>query len=209
MATAAFAQEKVTFTPKYEVGPFAKYDFLMTVEMGGMEVKVQSTVNQSVKKVGETIDWEAGFENLKLTVNGEDQDLPVSPVLVKTKDGMPVDISGGIEGSDNRRTYVVMHHLVPTKEVGPGDKFSGTIAATGDSGEVTVDAKFEGPEEVSGKKGFKFTATGSEKNSGFKWTQTYWLAADSKLIKLETKFKEMPIPAMSANVDGSVTMTSK
>jgi hypothetical protein len=209
LVSAAFAQEKVAFTPKYEVGPHAKFDFKMLVEMSGMEVKLASTVNQAVKKVGETIDWEAGFEGLKLTINGEDQDLPVSPVSVKTKDGIPVDIYGGIEGSDNRRTYLVLHHLVPSKEVAPGDKFTGTIPGSGEAGEVTIEAKYEGPEEVAGKKGFKFTSSGAEKGSSFKWTQTYWLAPDSKLMKLETKFKALPIPGMNSEVDGSLSLTTK
>jgi len=191
-------------------GDTIKHKWEMTLQVAGLEAVAKATLNTKVIKAeGDQVQQTTEFQNFSVMLDGSDPGVPVATqeATVK-KDGTVIRASGGIEGGDPVRTYLLMHFVAPTKELAVGETYEQKIAEQKEGGvpAFTFKGKYVGKETVKNIPGFKFETTLKEDSAeGLESTNVYVVAADGRILKIESKFVRLPIPIAGQNVDGKIS----
>jgi hypothetical protein len=208
LAAFALAQDKVKVTPKLEEGQSTTVTAKIKMDVGGAEALITADLTQKLTKKAEPLEWEINWANSKVTVDGNEMEAPISAIMVKTKgDGIPTSIEGGISGTDSTRTFLTVYHIIPTMELAKDEKQTLTMAKSETLGtdEITLEIAFAGMEGED----FKFVLKGKEKTGDFNFENTYVVNKDGKLLKLDGKFSNLPIPIAGTNGSGSIELRAK
>lgn len=206
LGLCAFTFEKVKIEPKFEKGQKTKWKTDLKIKVGENQADLFGNIIVTTDETGDTVKMTYDWENPKATLDGNDLDLPFNATKVTlNKAGEVQDISGGIEGSDVVRTFLAAFAHFPKDELEKDGKWAATYPKIEkiDLGERKVEGTYLGSEEVSGKKAEKFKT--SMKEGEFSVTMTYWTQPDGKLLKIESSFTQMPVPATGSNGDGTFT----
>lgn len=203
----ALAQDKVQFTPKYEKGQKLQQNLEMTLTLTSVEAKVSGKIvtdvtEASAEKTSLSFNW----DNLKVLLNDEEQTVPMDVCKVTLdKDGFVKNLDGGIQGADQTRMFLTTYFIPPTKAVAANDTWT-TVMPKNDFlslGEITYSGKYLGSEKLGEVSAHKFQLTMAEKGNDFSVDSTVWADASGATLKMEGKFKNMPVPVANESANGS------
>lgn len=209
LVAVAGAQDKIKVPAPSKDAYTAAFE--MTVSVQGMDAKVhgnlkfEQSVDNSILKVI------SDFSDIKVEVGGSEVPVPTSTLELSVKtDGEVTAAKGGLEGADMARTALLMWFVPPTGEIAKGESYSREFKASGDVPARKVENRFEGAETVDGKTLWKFTQKLTEPgNGGLTSDSTFWLDESGKLVRLESKFENLPIPQAGDVVSGRLTLVRK
>ncbi len=206
LATVALAFDKIKVTPKFEAGQKTKWKTELKMSVGGTEALLTGVIVNTVKSVdGGVVKFEDGWENPKAVVGGEEMAIPFAATSYSVNAaGELQEVSGGIEGTDVVRNFLVTFAHFPKEELEKDGKWTATYAKTDkmEIGERKVEGTYLGEEEVLGKKAHKFKTKMTE--GEFMASMTYWTTLEGKVIKIDGEFANLPIPIAGDNASGTV-----
>ncbi|HSI71850.1 MAG TPA: hypothetical protein VK934_01625 [Fimbriimonas sp.] len=205
-------QGTVDFKPK--VGQKLRYAAHLSLDIGGNEATVDSTIDTEVKKSDDkVIEITGKWSDLKIAVGGNEIDANASDSTAEfDPSGKPIMIRGGIEGSDAVQQLLVTLFIPPMgKELTPGMKYTVDVPAVKDEiPAFKYEGEYVGKETLDGKTVHRFKAVGTVAGEGgMKTTQTILVKEDGVTQKVEAEFKGMDVPAAGAKADGKATLTLK
>lgn len=197
-------------------GEVTKYKMSGELEVMGQSVGFTATLVNKTIKVDEKGNYtvEGSQMDAKLNVGGSEMDLPAgtATTTVYKPDGTVLDVQGeGVEMGGFRMANL-MSTIVPDRELKAGDTWTSEIK--GDPAKQTVDVKgsytLEAIEKLDGADVAKIAfemkeATGEATASvkGTAWVET----KGGNLIKMESTWKDVPVPGSPTPVSGKMTMT--
>ncbi|MEQ1932927.1 MAG: hypothetical protein ABL962_03475 [Fimbriimonadaceae bacterium] len=208
VASLSLAQDKVLIQPKWEKGQKQSLKFEITFALTGAEANMSGTAVTEAKEVtAEGVEATVTFDAFKLTVNGEEPGMPVTPYAVKyDSKGALISASGGVEGSDVSRTFILTQCYFPEEAIAKDGTWKQTIAESKklEIGERTVEGTYLGTESIGGKDCHKFKAKMTEKGNSFTTEGTYWVNATGQIQKMELTYSNLPVPAAGMSANGTV-----
>lgn len=215
-ASVAFAQGTVATADVAKIvlaakeGDAIKHKWELTLQVAGIEAVAKATLNSKVEKAENgQISQGTEFQDFSVLLDGTDPGIPVAKQEIVVKaDGTLVSAKGGIEGGDPVRTYLLMHFVPPTKELAVNEEYEHKFAEQKDAGipAFTFKGKYVGKETVLDIAGFKFETTMKEDlEGGVEATNVFVVAADGRILKLDSKFVRLPVPVAGQSVDGKIT----
>jgi hypothetical protein len=207
-SVSAFAQAKVTIAIKPVKDAIVKHKTELRLAVMGTEAVLTATAERTTKVVdGAKFESTVVMKDFKLDVNGSDPGLQVDDTkIVETTDGTVFSLTGGIQGSDNLRSFLGQHFIAPRAEIAEGEEYTIEFAEQkeGQVPAFKVVGKYIGAAEAAGKKGHKFTLKLTEPGEGgFTSESTFVVLEDGTILSAEGKFKNLPIPAVGQSVEGS------
>lgn len=206
----ALAQDKVQLTPKFEKGQKFQQNLEMTLTLSSVEAKVNGKIvtdvtEASAEKTSLSFNW----DNLKVLLNDEEQTVPMDVCKVTLdKDGFLKNLDGGIQGADQTRMFLTTYFIPPTKALAVNDTWT-TVMPKNEFltlGEITYSGKYLGPEKIGDASAHKFQVTMAEKGNDFSVDSTVWTDASGATLKMEGKFKNMPVPVANESANGTFKM---
>lgn len=210
-AGAAMAQTppptKVKIVPTPKVGDQQKLKWQMKTSFQGEDAVVTSNVVNEVKAVdGDVVEFVTHWNDFNVAIGESSHTLPHDDLDVRVKtDGTVLKVTGGIEGSDAPRTYLLLQFLPPADEIAAGTSYTRKFDADKAAGlpAHTVATTYVGPDKVGDQPAQKFVAHYSEPDSHLSAETTYWVKEDGTILKASCKFMNLPIPAIGQDADGS------
>ncbi|HET6385796.1 MAG TPA: hypothetical protein VFJ58_20585 [Armatimonadota bacterium] len=177
-----------------------------TVGPNGADAQIKLTSSSTVKDVKDNGDVviETQDQPGKLTINGNDMDIPGGQLTTLTFDttGKLVDFKsdpGGILAPETSRQLEIMRMpILPDKAVVAGDSWQSTFDNPAVKGnKFTVRTTFVGMDKVDGANLWKLSQAGAPQTdaNGAKmgFDATYWLdPASGQLVKSEIKITDEP-----------------
>lgn len=203
----ALAQDKVQITPKWEKGQKIKQTFEMTLTLATVEAKVSGIMLSEVLEAAAdktTISFK--YDPLKVMLNDEEQSVPFDPCKITLgKDQSVTFVDGGLQGADQTRIFLAGHFVPPAKEVAVNDTWTSTVPKNESTGvgEISYEGKYLGPEKIGDASAHKFQIKMTEKGNDFSVETTVWSDTAASPLKIEGKFKNMPVPVASDVANGS------
>lgn len=208
IGSLCIAQDKVLIQPKWEKGQKHSLKFEITFALTGAEANMSGTATTEAKEVSaEGVGATVTFEAFKLTVNGEEPGMAATPYDVKfDAKGELVSASGGVEGSDVSRTFLLTQCYFPQEAIGKDGTWKQTIAESKklEVGERVVEGTYLGTEVIGGKDCHKLKAKMTEKGNSFTTEGTYWVNATGHIQKMELTYSNLPVPAAGMSANGTV-----
>ena len=176
----------------------------------GNEALLDSKIKYKVTEAGaDAIKHLYEWENPSLVLDGTPMEFPFNPIKVTTDAKSFIkSVEGGLEGSDGLRTFLLTHFFVPVDAVTESKAVKQTIAKDEKLGleELTIETTLLGEEDLSGSKALKFSQKLSEKGNNFTVESTVWITAEGKILKVDGKYKDLPIPAANTLGEGTIKM---
>ena len=209
LAATSFAQDKLTIVAAKKVGDVSKHAWQMNINAVGQEVVVKANLEATIKKIeANSVESTRVWKDFTVDMGGQSPNVPVEDMTVTAKsDNEPVTIAGGVQGTDNFRSYLILNFILPPVPVAAGDKYTKEVAGKGDAPSYKVETTYEKDEEVDGVKLHKFVAKLAENGAdGISATTNYWVSDAGDVIKADATFKNLPIPAVGQNVEGKMTL---
>ncbi|MDX2065915.1 MAG: hypothetical protein SFX74_09260 [Fimbriimonadaceae bacterium] len=210
LAAALSSAQSVTISPVYKEGDKIVHSLTLNLDISGLAQGVlKADLTSLVGKVtAETTEVKSTFDNLSVLVNDSDAGTTaVEMVRVLNRDGSLKDVTGGLQGGDNYRTSLLTTFFAPEAAVNAGDTYERKFPENKSAGigALTAKGKYIGEAEVAGQKGYKFTLTLKEAGEdAFDAEVTYVVQADGRILSIDGKFKNMPIPAAGAVATGTI-----
>jgi hypothetical protein len=210
LAAAVSSAQSITIKPVYKEGDKFVHALTLNLDISGLAQGVAKADLTTVigKVTAETTEIKSTFENLSVMVNDSDAGTAAGEMIrIVNADGSLKDVTGGLQGGDNYRTSLLTTFFAPEAEIKVGDSYERKFAENKAAGigEVTVKGKYIGEAEVGGQKGHKFTLTLNEKGEGGLDAEvTYVVQPDGRILLIDGKFKNMPIPAAGAIATGTI-----
>lgn len=209
LAAAALAVGGIKIEPKFEAGQKSKMKTSFKVKVGDVQAELSGTLIMTVKAIdGDAVKQTFDWEDPKAVMNGEEAEVPFAPTdATVNKAGEVQEVTGGIQGTDPARTFLLGFAHLPTTELEKDGKWSAKYPKNDkmELGERTVEGTYLGEEEVGGKKAHKFNTV--MKEGGLSVTMTYWATLDGKVLKFNSEFTGYPVPV--AGGEGSGTLTGE
>ncbi len=207
VATLGFAQDKVLIQPKWEKGQKHSLKFEITFDLGGTAAKMTGTALHEAKSVSaEGTEAAVTLDGFKIEVEGADQGIPFAPYALKyDAKGQIKSATGGIEGSDAARTFLLTQCYLPQEAITKDGTWKQVLAESKELevGERTVEGTYLGTEAIGGKDFHKFKVKMVEKGNSFTTDGTYWVDTLGQVQKLDVTYQNLPVPAVGANSNGT------
>jgi len=204
----ALAQDQIKLEPKWTKGEKSKYAFQFDMVLPDAEVRVKGGIASEIK---DTSKLTYTFQDVSVVAADQTIEAPYEPALIVLDSaGFVKEFEGGITGGDNVRMFLALHFIPPSKELAKGETWKHTFPKnTGLSLEaMNYEAKYIGPEKIGDTEAFKFETKLTETDSGaFTVENTFFVDKAGKVVKLEGKFKNMPVPAAQQSSDGKVSFS--
>jgi hypothetical protein len=208
----AFAQgekAKVAVSPK--AGAVAKYKWDLKLEADSLQATAKAVLETTTKSADQdAVETVTVWKDLEVEIAGSNPGVPVEDLVVRSKpSGEALSLTGGIRGSDAARLYLLTRFIAPSADIAEGESY--TVDFPEKSGTPVPAHKivttYVGKADLKGKAALKFVSKYSESDSqAMAGETTYWVLADGTLLKAESKFQRMPVPAFGQPVSGSVTL---
>lgn len=210
----AAQDSKVKFSLPTKAGYDQNYRVHVLVNVGGIEAELTGKLNSKVTKAdSEKADFSLALTDLALSLNGSDNDTPeFSPVAVtlSSKNGIE-SVKGGTDAIDGPRFYLLWHFPVPTAELEKDKPWKGELAASKESGcpKCNVEVTYLGNEDLNGKTCRKCKVNINEVGNpdAFSCEGIFWITENCQVLKMETTFKNLPIPAAGGSGSGKVIVS--
>ena len=209
LAATSFAQDKLNFVSTKKVGDVTKHAWQMNINAVGQEVVVKANLEATVKKVEEkSVELVRVWKDFTIDMGGQSPNVPVEDMTVTAKpDNEPITVVGGVQGTDNFRSYLILNFVLPPAPIGVGEKYTKEVAGKGDAPSYKVETVYETDEDVDGVKLHKFVAKLAENGAdGISATTNFWVSDAGEVIKADATFKNLPIPAVGQSVEGKMTL---
>lgn len=207
LTAIALAAGGIKITPKYEKDQKTKWKTELKMNVGDTEALLGGTIVATTKSAeGDAIKQTYDWENAKAIVGGEEMGVPFAPTdVVLNKAGELQEVSGGIQGTDVARTFLVLFAHLPQAEVEKDGTWKATYPASSkmELAERKVEGTYKGEEEVSGKKAHKFQVKMAE--GEFKTDLTYWATDKGRVLKVKGEFDGLPVPIAGAVAKGTIS----
>jgi hypothetical protein len=207
LASIALASGGIKITPKFEKDQKTKWKTELKMNVGDTEALLTGTIVGVTKSAdGDAIKLSYDWENGKAIVGGEEMGVPFAPTDVTVnKAGELQEASGGIQGTDVVRTFLILFAHLPQAEIEKDGTWKATYPASTkmELAERKIEGKYQGEEEVSGKKAHKFNVKMVE--GEFKTDTTYWATEEGRILKVKGEFDGLPVPIAGAIAKGTIT----
>ena len=211
LAALSFGQDKVKIESAGKVGDSVKHALEVDYDFGGTTAKLVTKMVTKVKKVNpSTVEKTLDYEDLKVTVDENEMPLQMSQIEFSlASNGELKEITGGVDGNDNARSYLLVMFIVPDKELAANEKWSFESKGNEKAGipAYKYEATYVGPEKVGADDAFKYTTKLTETGGSLGSKITYWVAKDGKILKADGEFTGLMIPAAGAEASGKVRLS--
>lgn len=195
----------IKIEPKFEKDQRSKLRASMVFKVGDMQADLSGDIVVTTKSVdGDTIIQTFDWENPKAVIGGDEAEVPFAPTEVTlNKAGELENVTGGIQGSDVVRTFLLGFAHLPQTEVEKDAKWNAVYPKSEkmDLGERKVEGTYLGEEEVAGKKAHKFTTSLTE--GELQATMIYWTTLEGKIVKFTTEYSGLPVPVAGGSATGT------
>ncbi len=201
-------QDKVKIEPKFTANQKTKYKISMNFKVSSGEATVSSDVASNVTAAdekGATVEYT--WTDTKVAFNGQDLTPNNNPYVAKfDATGALVEVTGGMEGTDAVRTFLLLYPHLPKDELAKDGTWKATLPkdAKLELAERTIEGTYLGPEDVAGKKTLKLKIKVAETGTTFKTNLTCWVTADGQMVKVDGDFSGLQIPAVNEESEGHV-----
>lgn len=202
----------VVVTPKQGASVTQVLSLKSSFNDSDVNVTVTSlTTTKSVEK--DEYSLLAKLTDVKVEVGGNEMALPYEDInLTLSNSGEVKKITGGLQGPDIARLYLLTHFVPPTTDLAPSEKYSIKFEASKDSSipAHTFDGVYVGTTDFEGKPALKFTAKYSE--PGKESTSAdidFVVQTDGTVLQATSKFKNLPVPSIGVSLDGTVKLNTK
>jgi hypothetical protein len=207
VSSVALAQDKVLIQPKWEKGQKHSLKFEILFDIGGMTAKMTGTAVHEAKSVStEGTEASMALEGAKLDVGGDDPGIAINGYTLKYDEkGQLKSASGGVEGSDSVRTFLLTQCYLPQEAVAKDGTWKQVLpeSKTLEIGERAVEGTYLGTEAIGGKDYHKFKVKVVEKGNSFTTDGTYWVDTLGQVQKLDVSYMNLPVPAVGGNANGT------
>ncbi|MBV6458169.1 MAG: hypothetical protein HONBIEJF_01293 [Fimbriimonadaceae bacterium] len=211
LTALSFAQDKVKLEPTAKAGESVKQALEVDYDFGGTVAKLSCRMLTKFKKsTGSNVDKTIDYEDLKVVADENELPLQVSQVEFSlAANGELKELTGGVEGNDNARTYLLIMFIAPDKELAANEKWTFESKGNDKSGipGYKYEATFVGMEKVGADDAYKYTTKLGESGGGFSVKGTYWVTKDGKVLKADNEFTALMIPAAGAEASGKVRLS--
>lgn len=199
---AVLAQDKFKPDVKWQSGAKTKFSFAINFVMADATADVSGILASEAKEEAKLVQ---SYEKVKVVVNDQELDYPFEASnIVLDKSGFLKEITGGIEGGDTARIYLATQFVIPSEPLAKGETWKKQVAKNEGLkiGDLTYEATYAGAEKLGEADSHRYTTKLTESGNDFSAENTIWVDANGKVLKLEGKFKNMPVPAASTVADG-------
>jgi hypothetical protein len=135
--------------------------------------------------------------------------LPYSQIVLSTTPSGEVrELTGGVEGNDNTRTYMVGMFIAPPKELAKDEKWIYESKGNEKTGvpAFKYELTFSGMDKIGSDDAMKFSSKLSEIGASFQVKGVWWISKEGHLLKAETEFDGLLIPAAGMEASGKVRL---
>jgi len=213
LSFAAFQDYSLKHAAK--AGEVFKYKMSGELSVMGQTVQMSATMVNKTTKVESNGNYvvESSMTDAKIVLNGSEMDLGEQPSSTTTykADGSVVDVAGEAVEAGGGRMANLTAFVVSEKSVKVGDSWVHEIK--GDPKKSTVDAtgnyKFEAVEKLDGNDAAKVSYEIKEKGDApATISGTAWIDVKTgNALKVESAWKDVPVPGAPSPVNGKMTMT--
>lgn len=210
LCTLGYAQDKLKLEPVIKDDDTAKHSLEVDYDFGGTKARLTSRVITKVKKQSPTaIAMTLDYEDLKVVVDENELPLQITQIEFSlAPNGDLKEITGGVDGNDNARSYLLMMFINPDKELAVNEKW--TYESKGNEKSSIPGYKYEatylGPEKVGPDDAFKYSTKLTETSGSLGTKGTFWVTKAGKVVKAESEFTGLMIPAAGAEASGKVRL---
>lgn len=200
------AQDSVKIDSKWDKGSKAKYAFTYNFVMPDAEAVVTGSFLSEVK---DAMKLGFAFEGVKVRVNDQDLEYTAEASdITLDKNGFLKNITGGIEGGDTSRIYLATLFVPPVDSLAKDASWKKSFEKNTelDLGTIDYEAKYLGSEKIGEVSAHKFSTSLKESGNNFSVTNTVWVDSAGKVLKLEGKFSNMPVPAAQQIAEGKTKL---
>lgn len=213
LALAGVQDYNLKHTPKS--GEIIKYKMSGELTVMGQAVQMSAVMVNKTTKVETNGNYvvESSMTEGKIVLNGSEMDIGEQPITTTTykSDGSVVDVQGESVEMGGARLANLTAFVISDKPLKVGDTW--TSEAKGDEKKSTVDVKstykFEAIEKLDSTETAKVTYEVKESGEApATVTGTAWIDLKTgNAVKVESAWKDVPIPGAPAPINGKMTMT--
>jgi hypothetical protein len=148
------------------------------------------------------------WSNLAVKILGDEAPMEAEDqVLVLNKDLVPSSIAGGVVGAHPAQWQLATTFIPPTGPLEIGKKYLVNASATENVPAFRYEGTYVGKETVETRELHRFDAKlqlseGTKMQADIKT----WVTGEGRVYKLESKFKDMDIPAAGMNASGTAKL---
>lgn len=195
-------------------GATLRYMLSITMDLQGVQAKMDSNVEQKVLKVDPDGTYSVQSNTLsgKAVFGGQELQMPTSvSVTVYRANGEVVSISGAQVDPTSMRTQFLTMLKRPDNPVKASDTWIEDIKSDPVTKTPSVHGsfKFDGEEKVGSVDALKIEATVSEGDVATPGStlESFWIdKADGSIVKYDCKFTNMPFPGAPGPISGTMAM---
>ena len=210
VSALSLAQDKVKIEHNWTKDSAYKTKVKVAFEVAEHKATIDATVSWSgeMGKDGYTVSGH--HDEIKVVADENEVPVPVSDYQV-TYDVKSVisSFTGGLEGADSLRLYLVSQFYVPGEELKKDSEAKWELAKN-DHAKLEVlkiQTTYLGDEKVGKYTAHKFKQVVSETGSDYGTTGTFLVTQDGHVLKADVKFKGMPVPAAGGDASGSFAVS--
>jgi len=210
VSAISFGQDHVKIEPKWEKDFKAKLTHKFDIELDQHKAKIDAQTVWSATMAEDGYTLTIHHDALTIVADENEVTPPYEDYkVVFDKKSSVSSISGGINGSNALRMFLVGHFFAPANDVKKDEAVKWELPPNTkiELGTLKIQTTFLGSAEVGKFKGYKFKQVVSEEGGEFATEGTYTVTADGHLLKAEVTFKGMPIPDAGGDAKGKFTAT--
>ncbi len=209
LSQMAHAADPVKFNRTYELNSSVKHKVDLQLNIGGLEGNIKFNVATKVTKVSpEKVESTAIIDEVTAEVGGSDPGIQAGDLVREYNDKRDiVNVTGGIQGSDPFRLALTLEFFAPAEALTEGKEVTQTLAEnkTASIKALKIVTKLVGKEKVGETEGFKVVQKITEEGEGGLTTEsTFIVLENGKILSVDAKFTNMPIPAAGQSATGSI-----
>jgi len=209
LSQMAHAADPVKFTRTYELNSSVKHKVDLQLNIGGLEGNIKFNVATKVTKVSpEKAESTAVIDEVTAEVGGSDPGIQASDLLREYNEKRDLtNVTGGIQGSDAYRLALTLEFIAPAEAMTENTEVTQTVAEnkTASVKALKIVTKLIGKEKVGEVEGFKVVQKITEEGEGGLTTEsTFVVLENGKILSVDAKFTNMPIPAAGQSATGTI-----
>jgi len=209
LSQMAHAADLVKFTRTYELNSSVKHKVDLQLNIGGLEGNIKFNVATKVTKVSpEKAESTAVIDEVTAEVGGSDPGIQASDLLREYNETRDLtNVTGGIQGSDAYRLALTLEFIAPAEAMTENTEVTQTVAEnkTASVKALKIVTKLIGKEKVGEVEGFKVVQKITEEGEGGLTTEsTFVVLENGKILSVDAKFTNMPIPAAGQSATGTI-----
>lgn len=208
LTALSFGQDKIKIESKWDKETKVKLKHKFEIELDGHHAQITGQTLWTGEMADDGYTLTVHHDSLEILADDNEVSPPYEDykIGISKKSGL-TSFSGGIDGSDPLRMFLVGHFFVPSTELAKDTVTKWEIPADSkvQLGALKIETTFLGDAEVGKTKGFKFKQVVSEDKGNYGTEGTYVVTATGHVLKADVTFKGMPIPAAGGDAKGKFT----